>query len=369
MLIFKRLLAIPIALCALPYLAAPAYRFPDVQTFHGSALWNPYAGPVTAWQRANFHAHGRAWNGLTNGAQTDQEVVNAYRARGYSVAGISDYHHIAAHDGVDTMPIYEHGYNIGKHHQLAIGAREVDWFDFPLWQGLNQKQYVIDRLKRTADLVAIAHPMWGYAVDDIRNLSGYELLEVVNGPYIAEDLWDAALSSGHAVWILANDDSHDVTDTRRMAIAWNMVDAASSGASDVIPALRAGRMYAVSAPDGQLDALDGTLTGFELHHTTLTVSISAAADFAFIGQNGKALKVVKDTTSASYTIAPNDSYVRTVISTPNSTVYLNPVIRYDGASLSGPVATHDSAWTWVQRMVVAVTCLATMPILWKRNSA
>src|SRR5262245_19653524 len=127
---------------------------------------------------------------------------------GYDVAGVSDYHDIAAQDGIETLPLYEHGYNVSKRHQLAIGAREVDWLDFPLWQSLSDEQFVIDRVGRTAELVALAHPTSrdAYSNDALHRLSGYQLMEVVNGPHRIEDPWDEALSSGHAVWALANDD-------------------------------------------------------------------------------------------------------------------------------------------------------------------
>ena len=41
-------------------------------------------------------------------------------------------------------------------------------------------------------------------------------MEVINGPFGFEDLWDAALSSGHPVWALANDDIHDLANVRRL---------------------------------------------------------------------------------------------------------------------------------------------------------
>src|SRR5262245_44949052 len=123
-----------VALVAAPYVWGPIYRFPEPRLFSGSSLWNPYAESRGSWQRANLHAHGRAWRGLTNGRQSDEAVAQRYRDLGYAVPGVSDYQKIAAQHGVETMPLYEHGYNLGKSHQLAVGAREVEWFDFLLWQ-------------------------------------------------------------------------------------------------------------------------------------------------------------------------------------------------------------------------------------------
>ena len=147
MLIFRRVLAVVLlAFVALPFLLAPVYRFPPSQPFAGPALWNPYATLSGTWQKANLHAHGHAWGGVTNGAQSDDDVVRAYKARGYAVAGVSNYASIAAQHGVATLPLYEHGFNIAKAHQLAIGARGVEWLDFPLWQTVNQKQFILHRV-------------------------------------------------------------------------------------------------------------------------------------------------------------------------------------------------------------------------------
>jgi hypothetical protein len=78
LLIFRRVLATLFLAVATPYLLAPVYRFPPPQQFAGESLWNPYAHLTGSWQRTNLHAHGRSWGGLTNGSQTDEEVVHAY---------------------------------------------------------------------------------------------------------------------------------------------------------------------------------------------------------------------------------------------------------------------------------------------------
>src|SRR5262249_12517458 len=142
-------------------------------------------------------------------------------------------------------------FNLGKHHQLAIGARRVLWFDLPIWQGLHQKQYVLNRLKATTDLIAIAHPAalrgYSYPDDQLRQLTGYQLLEVVNGRFESESSWDGALSAGRPVWAIGNDHTHDVMDRNHFAVAWTMIDTATDTASSVIEALRAGRAYVVES--------------------------------------------------------------------------------------------------------------------------
>ncbi len=366
MLIFRRVVAILLfVLIAIPSLLAPVYRFPTPQPFAGSALWNPYAHLAGTWQKANLHAHGHAWGGMTNGTQSDEEVVRAYKARGYSIAGVSNYGSIAALRGVDTIPLYEHGYNIPKAHQLAIGARRVVWLDFPFWQTLDQKQFIIDRVGAAADLVSLNHPNTGYVDDDMRNLTGYQLMEIVNGPFPVEDLWDFALSSGHVVWALANDDAHDVTNLRRTFIAWNMIDASTADAADVIGALRQGRTYAVSLVGNNADA---ALKSVDVADSTMRIaSTGVPATYLFVGQNGVVRGTANQVMEATYTFAATDTYIRTVIRTPNMVMYVNPIVRYDGVALPAPAAVVDETSTWLHRAIIVIIAGAVLFFLWRRR--
>src|SRR5262245_30621623 len=77
-----------------PYAWSPIYNFPDPEGFRGAHFWNPYAATTANWKRANFHAHGRAWIGLTSGEQSDFEVVRRYRELGYDIPCVSNYQQI-----------------------------------------------------------------------------------------------------------------------------------------------------------------------------------------------------------------------------------------------------------------------------------
>jgi hypothetical protein len=363
------ILAAMVILPLIPYAWTPVYRVEQTAPFSGTHLFNPYATLSGTWQRANLHAHGRAWSGLTNGRQSSLEVAERYRALGYDVPGVSDYQRIAALDGVATIPIYEHGFNIGKHHQLAIGARRVAWFDFRVWQSTGQQQYVIDRVGQTADLVALAHPdsRYAYSAQNLRRLTGYQLIEVGNGPFASEESWDTVLSTGHPIWGVANDDIHDLEDPRRTAAAWNMIDARSPSTADVVSALRAGRSYAVMR-SGAIDAANlTTLAGVRVHNQTITVTCEGAlSTIKFVGQNGAVRKTVTDATSSSYTFSDADTYVRTVIESPQTVLYLNPVVRYDGAALPRPAATVATLATWLMRSAVTIG-LALLAVLFTRR--
>ncbi|MGE3473576.1 MAG: hypothetical protein AB7O28_24755 [Vicinamibacterales bacterium] len=358
-------------LALLPYAWGPIYTFPDPTPFTGTQFWNPYATLHGTWQRANLHAHGRAWGGLTSGVQSDHEVVARYHALGYAVAGVSNYQSIAAQHGVETLPLYEHGFNAAKTHQLAIGAHSVDWFDFPLWQTLSNKQYVIDRVRARAELVSLNHPSsrGAYDVSALHALTGYQLIEIANGPFTAEDVWDASLSAGRAVWAVGNDDTHDLRDERRTAAAWNMIDAPSASTEDIVSALRSGRAYAVLRT-GPLPAMNTTtLDSVQVSGDRLRVAIAGAPSrIAFISRDGVVRQTVDGVTMAEYTLQPGDPYVRTVVTTPDAVLYLNPVIRWDGRRIPEPRAVVNRVATWLQRGTIVALC-ALVLIKWGRRRA
>jgi hypothetical protein len=355
-------------LLAVPYAFAPIYRFPAPAPFSGARLFNPYEHTSHRWQRANLHAHGRVWLGITSGRwQSNHEVVERYKSLGYSVAGVSNYHQIAARDGVATIPAYEHGYNIGKHHQLAIGAHQVDFMDFPIWQSRSHLQFIINRVAATADLVAIVHPESrnAYDDDDLQVLTGYHLIEVFNGKFPHDEAWDAALSSGRAVWGIGNDDNHDLENRERLGVAWTMIDAPSSETPDVVAALKSGRSYAVVRTNES--AKDTLFQGATVAAGTLTVTTSGEpSEFEFIGQNGIVKKTVSDALTASYDFQPADTYIRTTIRAPRTTIYLNPVVRYDGA-LPHRAATVDTLKTSLLRVAFAIGGVTGLGLLLYRR--
>jgi len=369
--LLKRILLVLAVLIALPYARTQVYRFPAPTVFSGTQFLNPYANTAGRWLRANFHAHGEAWNGITYGEQTNDEVIAAYRRRGYDIATISNYQRIAADDGADTLPVYEHGYSLGKRHQLAIGAHAVEWLDYPLFQSLSHKQQIINLVKQKADLVALAHPNSrdAYTSRDLQQLTGYQLIEVVNGPFPVEETWDAALSAGRLVWGLANDDSHDINDPRRMAIAWTMVNAHTSGVADVVSALAEGRHYAVRRPDvDEPNAQDTELASVDFADGRLTIRCAGAtATFVFVGQGGTVRKTVYNDLTADYTFTPQDTYVRGVVYAPRRVIYLNPIVRYDGAHVIAPAATVDRAGTWLLRTTLVLGTTLLVALGWRRR--
>ena len=80
------------------------------------------------------------------------------------------------------IPTYEHGYNVYKTHQVCIGAERVLWTDLIFFQTKSMKQWIIDQLDQDCEIVSLAHPLLlnGYTVDELRFLTNYEMMEVLN---------------------------------------------------------------------------------------------------------------------------------------------------------------------------------------------
>lgn len=334
------------------YLWAPVYNFNQPVPFSGSKIFNPYASMDSLnWRKANFHMHSRMAGGVTDGRMnTSQAIFKMYQRLGYDVFSISDYMRINKYKQAKQtyIPAYEHGYGIWKNHQLCIGSHGVSFLDYPFGQTLNDKQHVIDVLKKKNDIVAIAHPEFrkGYSPNDFRYLRNYDLLEALNHYRFSLLQWDAALSSGYPAYIIASDDAHDITKPGEVGRCVTFINAPSTKRSDIISNLKAGNAYGVSVGRYENETIDSIvssaksipkLQNIKVSNDSLFVSVSAkAAAFRFISLDGKLRATVKNSKNAVYPISKSDPYIRTEIlfegrhGTDSVTIYLNPVYRFNG---------------------------------------
>jgi hypothetical protein len=339
----------------LPYLSCPVYRFPDPEPFHGEHWYNPYEEPGPEWLKANFHAHIHTWAGLTNGKGTPEELHEVYDRMGYDIIGISNYQDINSNLGYmdNYIPVYEHGYNLKKSHQLVLGAREVVWSDYIYLQTLHMKQHMLRKLQPGSELVVLAHPVLrkGYRPEEVHRLSGYDLMEVYNRNKYSGRLWDQALSAGFPIWALGNDDVHDISSAREVGKAWSMINAKTRESSSVYEALRKGRSYTVKGTLGQ-SAL--TLKSLQMQGDTLTIAVNVPASIWFIGQNGLVKKSVDHAVTASLVLDEGDTYIRAEVKDSLTTIILNPVIRFNGINLPVKAAEINRPLTIIYRLLILV---------------
>jgi hypothetical protein len=345
------------------YFVSNQYHFPDPVPFKGDSIYNPYAGLNGRWRKANFHAHSLAWGGITNGRQTPQQIYLHYRDKlNYDIASISNYEKRTMPPFInpsDYIPVYEHGYNIRKVHQLVFGHMPVCLFDISFFQSVHNKQYIINCEKSASTVVAITHPAINnaYTLSDLRKLSGYDLIEVLNRNRIAEPEWDAALSAGKNPWIIANDDCHDISNPDKTGISWTMVNSPSNNTNDILNALERGKTYGVLGTHGRNDHC---LEKLDVSGNVITVKMdSIAQSIKFIGQNGKLKKEFRNTDKATFQFSPAEHYLRTVINFSSLTIYLNPVIRYNGKKIpyNSDLATINVSSTFLIRSSIAIAWL------------
>ncbi len=348
----------------------PVYVFDEPVPFHGDYLHNPYQDiDSTYWKCCNFHGHTRQYGGVTNGRNNGNAVYDSmYRLFGYDHVGISDYNKVNGYEnGKDPgfIPGYEHGYNVWKIHQVCLGTKKVRRIDYFFYQTLSHKQHMLNKLGEQNRVVAVAHPSFvdgSYNVRDMKYLSNYKVLEVLNGFVNSPEHWDMALSNGHLVYLIADDDTHDVLKVNDIALRITYLNAKDNDANQLYDALLSGKAVGVDFDLDRQEKMDHKVERFKrdipylnsakLNGNYFAVSVTKPIrKVQFIGQNGTVLKEENHTSedavyNVSYQIQHSDQYVRTVLTFfDGTTMWLNPITRHESPDITKQRLDHIS-YTW-----------------------
>ena len=381
-----------VALLVAMNIFVPVYVFDEPVPFHGDYLLNPYQDiDSTYWKCCNFHGHTRQYGGMTNGRNNGNAVYDSmYRLFGYDHVGISDYNKVNAYeDGRDPgfIPGYEHGYNLWKTHQVCLGSKKVRRIDYFFYQTLSHKQHMLNKLAEQNRVVAVAHPSFvegSYNIRDMKYLSNYKVLEVLNGFVNSPEHWDMALSNGHLVYLIADDDTHDVLKVNDIAMRITYLNAKDNDADQLYDALLDGKAVGVHFKLDRKEKIEDKVARFKrdipylnsakLNGSDFTVNVTKPIRKAeFIGQNGIVLKEENNQNTdsvfnASYQIQPSDQYVRTVLTFfDGTTMWLNPVTRHESANITKQRLDHIS-YTWTATLwLIYIGIIALVIILIKRK--
>ena len=379
------ILVILLAIFLVFYMQAPVYKFSGPSVFSGSKLYNPYQNMDAGnWHKYNFQVQSRVWGGITDGRNNTNELIDSiYHQLGFDHVATSDYQQINYYgsDRPDFIPTYEHGYNIFKTHQVCIGAEKVLWIDLMFFQTLSMKQWILDQLNEDSRIVAMAHPLLrnGYTIEEMQYLNNYQLMEVLNNVRLSFEHWDMALSSGHPVWMLANDDAHDVVNSNEVGRRFTMINSPSTKSEDILDNLEKGNAYGFDFIRHDDEPMETKyerskhiphLVSAKLSGDTLNIEVSKKAElFKFIGQGGKTLQTNKKAKTAQYIIQPGDTYVRTEIGfADKSGIYLNPIVRYEGDSLQSKLSSEiDKAATLLLRLAYFIIVVLLVVFYVKRR--
>jgi hypothetical protein len=353
----------------LSMVVSPVYDFPEPKPFSGDQWYNPYADLDTGhWRKSNFQVQSKAWAGMTNGQNNPAERVwHDYGALGYDVITISDYMKINMHseEGKPFIPVYEHGFGVFKTHQVNIGAKEVLAWDYFLYHSRNNKQFILNMLRDKSDVVAIAHPSVrnAYSFDDMAHLTGYDLIECLSNYRNSLEHWDAALSGGKPMFMVATDDAHDLDNFYDWGKTATLIHSPTLEEDSLIERMRRGHAYGYEPFVYSVDTWDRkvskwnaipTLTSAEIVNGSWEIKASLPIlSVMFIGQGGDTLRseTFKDPgpDMVRYELGPKDTYVRAEIELSNQDmIYLNPVLRTDG----GIPVVEQASINWLKTIVI-----------------
>jgi len=362
------------------YLPSKIYTYPKPAAFSGEYFYNPYEMPDKYWLKGNFHAHARAWSGLTNGHQSGAEVENVYKKFNYDIHVVSDYFRINPDVNKDSplyIPTYEHGSDVNKTHRQILGAEKVDFYDITFQFNTHLKQYLVERLRKSAVVLALNHPgsREGHSAKVLRKISGYDCIEVFNNQKDYTGEWDVALSAGKAVWLMSNDDAHEVEkENNPVGTSWTMLNVDKKETSDVLAALSSGKTYGVQLRD-DLDEIshrqhravnENALDYIKVENDTVKIKMQKTAEeIRLIGQNGRAKKIVEHTDAIEYPVKKNDTYLRTEVLNKHTRMIFNPVIRYDGINTPQNTLLSKTHWglTLLFRFSILITDLMLLKVL------
>lgn len=358
---------------------SPVYCFRAPAPFCGPDIYNPYSNLDTAncWKRANFHTHTRVDSPLNECKYYPGVVYERFEKLGYQIVTFSNHNSLTVHpfDSSLQVNVYEHGYNLLKFHKLVFGCSEVNHFDHLLPLFAFQKQFQIDYLTKTSDFVQINHPLRTESLSEkqFERLSGYRLIELDSGRSTENRYWDAALSSGHYCFGVANDDLHYPDRSGRIGVRCNFLCCQSARYEDIKSCLLQGSFYSMRVPDygkGNWEVKYNRnrnlpyVTEIGMKDSTIFIGLSTPADSIKVtGQSHATLMKVSDCDRAEYTLQPADAYARITAYMPEGEViYTNPFARYDSAISSSPYDNTpqkiDIMLTILFNLALAILCLA-----------
>lgn len=327
------------------YFLSPSYLFRESIPFHGKFIINPYQKvEFNKVSIANFHAHVSCWNGLTNGKGTPKDLYVRYDSLGYDFHAISQYHKIDTFGQhfSNYIPVYEHGYNLMKTHQLVIGSKKVIWKDYFFPQTIHNKQEILEKLSREKNnIVVINHPMIrdGYTFDDIKRLQYYDYIELLNPSSQSIQHWDTILTNGKKVFAMGNDDVHDVFKVDGIGRFATILFGLQNKRNDPINILRSGSSAAVWLPHhlnetlqlkkNRIDGIRNLINSIQLKDTTLLLQLQLKAkEIRLITNHGKVKSSWREVNFLQAALNNQESYWRFEIYLNDGTiVFLNPLYR------------------------------------------
>lgn len=289
------------------------------------------------WYKGNLHAHTTESDGM----QTPEERVKAYRSKGYSFLAITDHNVFASYPefcGTDfiVLPATERDIpDLSKPHAFihAVGLSEQEiglktkeqLISYAKVQPDKDWQQLLDEMRQSGQLVIIAHPVWSrMTVEQLLSLQGYIGIEIYNtdcdrGCYTGKSdyIIDCCLRAGKRALLFASDDCHGITGD--LFGGWIMVKAQELTHNEIIKQIQSGNFYASTGPEIYDFGMDD--------ENNLYIECSPCESINFIAYETLGSSIVKTgVTEGVYPLKGTETFVRCeCVDRYGKIAYTNPV--------------------------------------------
>lgn len=176
-----------------------------------------------AWYKGNLHAHSTN----SDGDLPPEEVIKAYRDRGYHFLSLTDHNIFTDYSQYNDkdflmIPGFELSCPLNKQKGMHLNVlQKGDCCDFK-----QNQRFLVDSPEKTVDFVGkykhnniimLNHPYWSLLEwEEVIGLDGISCMEVYNhgSEWLdcvgeASKFWDTLLRKGKKLWGLATDDNHN----------------------------------------------------------------------------------------------------------------------------------------------------------------
>ena len=198
--------------------------------------------------------------------------------------------------------------------------------------------------KDTGNLVVLNHPAVrsGYDVNDLKLLHYYDHIELLNPSAQSISHWDTALTAGKKIFVLGNDDNHNIFNDNAIGRFTTLIFGASFDSKKMIDKMKKGQSVAVWLPQihnetlankrTKLHNLRSLFSGISVVDSMLAINLTKEiAEIRVIGNHGQLKLKQRNISSLSFPFSINDPYLRVELSTEDGTIlYLNPIYRDAG---------------------------------------
>jgi hypothetical protein len=213
-----------------------------------------------------------------------------------------------------------------------------------------------------------------YSYANLKYLGNYELLEIANHDRLFQSYYDTILSEGHPVFLIADDDSHEMDNIKEICSSFNLINT-DLVRDSVLKSIRTGRSVGVKFNLSSFKTNQEKkaallklprISSITFKNDSLSVSLSKEVrTIKFIGQHGREKRRIENCSTGTYLFSASDTYIRTEIEGYDGTIYfLNPFFRYNGINMPEYVPKRNILKTWVCRSSAIVLLLFSI-ILWK----